>query len=230
MTEPTGAPPPVPDAASAPPPVPDAASAPPPAAAPTPAAPAPSSWQAPAATAVVGPAPGVAYAGLGIRVVAYIIDAILLGIVSTFVFIILGAIFFGSLIGGSVALAILAAVVLAVANMIISAVYFIWGWTNPQMRASLGQRVLGMNTLNAADGATLTRDQAIRRWAWLYGIFAVASALQIALGGTDLATLGSLIGLLTLAYGIFLLYTTYQSAKKQGYHDVQAGTVVVKRA
>jgi uncharacterized RDD family membrane protein YckC len=114
--------------------------------------------------------------------------------------------------------------------MIISAIYFIWGWTNPNMRASLGQRVLGLNTLNASDGATLTRDQAVRRWAWLYGIFAVASALQLALGGSDIRVLGSLIGLLAFAYWIFLLYTTYQSPKKQGYHDVQAGTVVVKRA
>jgi uncharacterized RDD family membrane protein YckC len=54
--------------------------------------------------------------------------------------------------------------------------------------------------------------------------------LQLALGGSDLGTLGSLIGLLAFGYLIFLLWTTYQSPKKQGYHDVQAGTVVVKRA
>ena len=41
---------------------------------------------------------------------------------------------------------------------------------------------------------------------------------------------GALIGLLAFAYEIFLLWTTYSSPKKQGYHDVQAGTVVVKRA
>jgi uncharacterized RDD family membrane protein YckC len=220
MTEPTGAPPPGPDAGSPPPP----------AVAPAPAN-APSSWQAPApVTAPAGPAPGLAYAGLGIRVVAYIIDAILLGILGAFVFTALGAIFLGTAAGGNFGIALVVAVVLAVANMIISAIYFIWGWTNPDMRASLGQRVLGLNTLNASDGATLTRDQAVRRWAWLYGIFAVASALQLALGGSDIRVLGSLIGLLAFAYWIFLLYTTYQSPKKQGYHDVQAGTVVVKRA
>jgi uncharacterized RDD family membrane protein YckC len=220
MTEPTGAPPPLPDAVGAPPP----------AAAPAPAAPAPSSWQAPAPVAVVGPAPGVAYAGLGIRIVAYIIDWILLAVVFAFVSIIFGSIFFGSLLTGGVGIAVVAGVVYAVVNLIISAAYFIWGWTNPQMRASLGQRVLGLNTLNASDGGTLTRDQAVRRWAWLYGIFAVASAVQLALGSSDIRILGSLISLLTLAYWIFLLYTTYQSPKKQGYHDVQAGTVVVKRA
>ena len=33
------------------------------------------------------------------------------------------------------------------------------------MRASLGQKALGLQTVNAADGATLTRPQAVRRWA-----------------------------------------------------------------
>jgi hypothetical protein len=75
MTEPTGGPPPVPEPSSAPPPAAPAA----PAAAP--AAPAPSAWQAPAPVAApAGPAPGLAYAGLGVRIVALIIDAILLWI------------------------------------------------------------------------------------------------------------------------------------------------------
>lgn len=221
MTEPTGAPPPVPDATSAPPP----------AAAPAPAAAAPSAWQAPPpVTAPAGPAPGLAYAGLGVRIVALIIDYILLLIVFLFVSIALGAIFLGTLINGGVAGALVAAVLYAIANLVISAVYFIWTWTNPDLRASLGQKALGLNTLNAADGATLTRPQAVRRWLFLFGIVAFASAMQTALSATSLNTVGSLIGLLAFAYEIFLLWTTYQSPKKQGYHDVQAGTVVVKRA
>jgi hypothetical protein len=132
------------------------------------------------------------------------------------------------MLDGSFAIALVFGVLLGIANLVISAVYFIWGWTNPTMRASLGQKALGLQTLNASDGATLTREQAIRRWAWLYGVFAVASALQLALSGSDLSALRSLIALLSFAYWVFLLYTTYQSPKKQGYHDVQAGTVVVK--
>jgi hypothetical protein len=83
--------------------------------------------------------------------------------------------------------------------------------------------------VNAADGATLTRDQAIRRWAWLFGPQVVASVCQFALGATDIAVLGSLIGLLSFLYTIYLLYTASQSPKRQGFHDVQAATVVVKR-
>lgn len=228
MTEPTGAPPPVPDANSAPPPA--AVPAP---AAPAPAAPAQSSWQMPPASigaAEAGPAPGIAYAGLGIRIVALIIDYILLLIVFLFVAIALGAIFLGTLINGGVAGALIAGVLLAIANLVISAVYFIWAWTNPDLRASLGQRVVGLNTLNAGDGATVTRPQAVRRWLYLFGFVAFAYAMQSALSATSLNTLASLVGLLAFAYQIFLLWTTYQSPKKQGYHDVQAGTVVVKRA
>ena len=226
MTEPTGGPPPMPDPASAPPPA--AAPAAPAAA---PAAPAPSAWQAPApVVAPAGPAPGLAYAGLGVRIVALIIDYILLLIVFLFVSIALGAIFLGTLINGGTAGALVAGVLLAIANLVISAIYFIWTWTNPDLRASLGQRALGLNTLNATDGATLTRPQAVRRWLYLFGLVAFASAMQSALSATSLGTLGSLIGLLAFAYEIFLLWTTYQSPTKQGYHDVQAGTVVVKRA
>jgi hypothetical protein len=224
MTQPIGGTPPPPDQPGA---------QPPPAATPEPAAPAqaaPSAWQAPAPVVEAGPAPGIAYAGLGIRIGAYIVDAILLGILNFFVFVALGAVFVGSVIGGNLFMSLVFAVLLAVASMVISAIYFIWGWTKPAMRASLGQRALGLQVLNAADGATLTREKAVLRWAWLYGIFAVASAFQLALTGTDIAILSSLIGLLTFAYWVFLLYTTYQSPKKQGYHDVQAGTVVVKRA
>ena len=224
MTEPTGGPPPVPDPASAPPPAAPAA----PAAAP---AAAPSAWQAPAPVAApAGPAPGLAYAGLGVRIVALIIDGILLWIVFLFVAIALGAIFLGTLINGGVAGALIAGVLLAIANLVISAVYFIWAWTKPDLRASLGQKVLGLNTLNATDGATLTRPQAVRRWLFLFGFVAFASAMQSALQTTTLSTIGFLIGLLAFAYEIFLLWTTYSSPKKQGYHDVQAGTVVVKRA
>jgi uncharacterized RDD family membrane protein YckC len=168
------------------------------------------------------------YADLVTRLIAFVIDAILLGIVNIFVGIALGAFFAGFLLGGNLFMSLILGVILAVASMVVSAIYFVWGWTNPQMRASLGQRALGLNTVAAADGATLTRDVAIRRWVYLYGVFAVASALQFGLSGSSLAALSPLISLLSLAYVIFLLWTTSQDAKRQGFHDKQAGTVVIK--
>ena len=237
MTDPTGGVPnpqaPLPpEPAPAPPPA--AAPAPPPAAAPAPPAQAPAGFQAPPqfqpVAAAAGPAPGVMYADLVTRIIAFVIDAILLGIVASFVILAVGSIFLGTLLGGNFFVALIVGLVLAVANMAVSAVYFVWGWTNPGMRASLGQKALGLNVVNAADGATLTREQASRRWAFLYGFVALASALQLALSGSSLGGLASLIGLLSFAYSIYLLWTTSQDAKRQGFHDVQAKTVVIKRA
>jgi hypothetical protein len=244
MTEPAGgAPtPPTPPEPAAPPPAaapaapPPVAAAPPPAAAAPPpaAAPAQPAFQAPTqfqpVVAESGPAPGILYADLTTRIVAFIIDAILLGIVTVFVNIVLGALFLGTLFGGGMLIALIFAVLLAVAGLVVSAIYFVWGWTNPAMRASLGQKVLSLQTVSAADGSTLTRPVAIRRWAFLYGFVAVASALQIGLSATSLSALSPLVSLLSLGYVIYLLWTTSQSPKRQGFHDVQAGTVVIKAA
>ena len=187
-------------------------------------------WQTPAppvqapggfqvAQAEAGPAPGIMYADLTTRIIAYIIDAIVIGVVWSVVWsVVFGAVLatsgFGMILVAGVALGILWAGG--------SAVYFVYTWT--KMRASLGQRVMKLETVNAADGATLNNNQAIKRWAYLYGVVAAGVVLSNVLG-----IFGSLIGLLSLGYAIYLLYTTSQSAKRQGFHDVQAGTVVVKR-
>ena len=221
-TEPAAAPPPAapPPAASAPPPV---ASAPPPAA---------GNWQTPPpvlVAAAAGPAPGIAYADLTTRVIAFIIDGILLGILSAFISLALGALLLGFLLSGGIIGVIVATVLLSAATLFLSAIYFVWGWTNPAMRASLGQKALNLQTVNAADGATLTREQALLRWGWLYGVFVLASVVQLVLTPTDLSFLGSLISLATFAYFIFLIWTTSKDAKRQGFHDIKASTVVVKR-
>jgi uncharacterized RDD family membrane protein YckC len=191
----------------------------------TPPPPPPSGFQAPPVAA--GPAPGVAYADLVMRIVAYIIDSILLSIVTFFVAAIIGVAILASLLTGGFVLAIVGALVLAVVVLALSAVYFVYTWTT--MRASPGQKILNLETVNAADGATLTRDQAIRRWAFLFGPQALASVGQFALGATDAKFLGPILSLLAFVYTIYLLYSTSQSPKRQGFHDVQAGTVVVKR-
>ena len=127
-----------------PPPAAPAAAAPPPTApAPPPAGP---ELQAPPpvmVAAAAGPAPGIAYADLITRVIAFIIDAILLGILSAFISLALGALLLGFLLSGGIFGVIIATVLLSAATLFLSALYFIWGWTNPAMRASLGQKALG---------------------------------------------------------------------------------------
>ena len=190
---------------------------------PTPEAPQQNAWQAPPPDHAKdpGPAPGVTYADLSFRVFGYIIDAIIAAVL----FLVIGTVILGVVgsLGGALGW-VIGLVFLVAFNAAFSAIYFIYSWTT--LRASPGQKVLGLETVNAADGATLTQPQAIRRWLWLFGPFVLLSALQMVVGGA----VGTIFSLGSLGYGIYLLYTTYQHPKRQGLHDVQAATVVVRRA
>ena len=187
--------------------------------------PPPSNWSAPPpaapATAVPG-AVGYVYADVLYRVVALIIDAFILGIVNLFI---LGAILSTvglGIIGSNLEVNFVGLVVYALIGTAISLAYFVFTWT--RMRASIGLKVLGMQVGNAADGATLTQDQAIRRWIALWGPGTAGQLLS------SLPGIGILLSLLGLGWMIYLLYTTYQSPTKQGFHDIFASTVVVKKA
>jgi uncharacterized RDD family membrane protein YckC len=210
-------------------PAPQEAAAPPQAASPVEAAPpnAPAASTSPAwvstitsSQTVAGPA-GMAYADVPSRIFAYIIDAIIMAVAFGILYAIFGGLLIGSALGGFELMTFVWFVVLLLIYAAGSAIYFIYTWT--KMRGSPGQRVLGLETLNAADGAVLTQPQAIRRWLFLFGPFVLAQVASFMLGG-----LGSLVGLLTFAYAIYLLYTAANSPSRQGFHDVQASTVVVK--
>ncbi len=175
----------------------------------------PSSGGFQSAPIAAGPAPGVAYADLITRIIALVIDGIVLGIGYAIIVVVL------QVLGGWPAF-----LVGGVLYFALNAAYFIYTWT--RMRASYGQKFLNLETVNAADGATLTQDQAIRRWAYLWGPGALAQVVTYG-GGILLGLIGSLLGLLAAFYELYLLYTASQSPKRQGFHDVQAGTVVVKR-
>jgi len=181
-----------------------------------------------------GPA-GLYYADVPNRIFAYIIDAIIVGIVGLIISIVVFAIFgsptsvttvpdANSLLGIRIETQtnIIPTLVYAVFGIALSGGYFIYTWT--AMRGTIGMRALGMQVGNAADGATMTMDQAIRRWLALGGIFSLAQTLN------PLPLVGLLIGLAALAWVIFLLVTTAQSPTKQGWHDKFAGTIVAKAA
>jgi uncharacterized RDD family membrane protein YckC len=166
-----------------------------------------------------GPAAGIEYAELPVRIGAYVIDAIIL----FFCYIVVASIIVAVLVisGAWFITWILTAVLYAAG----SAIYFIWSWTN--LRASPGQKILNLETVSASDGATLSTPVAIRRYLYLFGPFLLAQVLSF--GGTELPILGYVVSLLSFGYAIWLLYTVSQSSKRQGFHDVQAGTVVVRR-
>jgi uncharacterized RDD family membrane protein YckC len=177
-------------------------------------------------TPVAGPA-GYYYADVPNRLIAYIIDAIIVGIIGVIIAAIVGGIFGGvvntnplSSSFGSVNY--LALLVVAVIGLIVNAGYFIYTWV--AMRGTVGMRLLGIQIGNENDGRTLTYNQAGIRWVFLFGPFALAQFLN------PWPALGLLIGLIAFLYLIALLVTTAQSPTKQGIHDKQAHTMVVKAA
>ncbi len=174
---------------------------------------APASWSPPPVAA--GPAAGITYAGFVVRLIAYIIDGILLGIVGG----ILAAFVVGaSFATGTIGLGALG--IVAVINLILSAAYFIYTWT--RMRASPGDRLLGLMVLNAADGAPLTSNQATMRWLLLAGPGALANL------GTYGFGVGALVSLLVFVWYVYLAWSTATDPRRQGFHDKYVGSVVVK--
>ena len=175
--------------------------------APSPAAPTPSA-----------PMSGLVYADVPNRVIAIIIDGIILFLLLIVLGIILAAIGLATGAGASA----VASIVYAVLGLAVGAAYFIYTWTS--MRATIGMRALGMQIGNAGDGKTLTMDQATRRWLVIALPGILAQVLFV------LPALGALIGLLAFGWFIYLLWTTYSSPTKQGFHDKYANTMVVKAA
>jgi uncharacterized RDD family membrane protein YckC len=164
-----------------------------------------------------GPAPGIVYADLVNRIIAAVIDGVILMVVNVVLGIIAGILIVTLAVATGSGLGLIVSLFFGIIFAAVNAVYFIYGWT--KMRASFGQKFLNLETVNAADGATLTQNQAIRRWAFLFGPWAIGAIIPI---------VGGLIVLLAGLYVLYLLYTVSQSPKRQGYHDLQAGTVVIK--
>ncbi len=184
-----------------------------------PGTPAESGWAAPPPPFSAGPA-GFVYADVPNRAIAYIIDAIILGIVNLVAYGILAAVGLNVLSG--LTYNYFAGLVLAVVSLAISGAYFVYTWTS--LRGTVGMKVLGMQVGNANDGKTLTMDQAVRRWIALGAPFGLAQAFN------PLPGIGILLGLVAFGWFIYLLWTTYSSPTKQGFHDKFANTMVVKAA
>ncbi len=179
--------------------------------------------------AATRPAPmGLVYGDVLNRSIAYIIDAILIGIVSAILQMVVGAIFGPAIgvnlnatsLGDLMSVNYLTILVDAAVGIAISFAYFIYLWTS--QRATVGMRVLSLQVGNESNGATLTMDQAIIRWAALFGPAALSQAFWPA------PLIGMLLGLAAFVWFCLLLYTTWASPTKQGLHDKYAHTMVVK--
>jgi uncharacterized RDD family membrane protein YckC len=168
-----------------------------------------------------GPAPGLMYADFWIRLVAYIVDSIILvipGLILNGIFVTRTVIvFFGS---GRVDVDVAGLFLVALLQVAISAVYFTYTWT--RYRASPGQRLFGLLVLNQADGSPLGTNQALTRWLFLAGPGALSSLI------TGHAVIGGVVGLFVFGWYVYLAYTTATDPRRQVFHDRSARTVVVR--
>lgn len=163
-----------------------------------------------------GPAPGLVYGGFGVRLVALIIDGIILGLISGAVSSLLGIGVVGWYGVGPDVFRLgfgfgAAWLVYVLVNAAVSGAYFVYTWTHGN--ATPGQRIMSLEVRNAADGTPMSQDQAIKRWIFL------TLPLVNSIPG---------LGILVALYNLFLAYTTYADPSKQGFHDKQVGTVVVR--
>ncbi|MCU0505883.1 MAG: RDD family protein [Chloroflexi bacterium] len=211
-----------------------APAAPPPAPPPPPAAAPPSGWTPPPAAPVAGagwaayaqtatgpggPAPGWEYAGFWIRAVAYILDGIILGIVTTVLWLVVLAIAAAIGIGAAastgvaadgqltgeeaaiIGVGIAAAFIfLGIMTLVVTVLYFVLFWV--KRGGTLGQTLLGMRIAREADGAPIGWGTAIVRYV-----------------------------MMLISFWIFYLGVIWVAfePRKRGWHDMVAGTVVVRR-
>ncbi|HEX5012627.1 MAG TPA: RDD family protein [Candidatus Limnocylindrales bacterium] len=177
-------------------------------------------WR-PAAVAA-GPAAGIEYADLTNRIIAFIIDAVIIGVIGFVIWLVFGALFLASLLTGGGFLFFILAVAVLVLQVVLAGVYFIYTWTN--LKASPGQRILGMMTVSETDGSALTFNQALARFVIMIAPWYIGALSQYIFPGI----LGFILGFAGLAWTIYLVYTTANDPKRQGFHDKYAHSVVIK--
>lgn len=173
-------------------------------------------WAVPNSVVEVPGAPGLVFADIPARVVAYIVDAAIVGLVGSIAVIALG---FGEQRVTATSTSVwVSGDTFGVAFALLGLVYFVFFWTRGR-RATIGQRMFDIQVGNAFDGRPLSLDQALSRWVG-YGSFLGLVAMVPALGG--------FASLAELAWVIVLLVTTARSPTKQGLHDRLANTALVR--
>ncbi len=173
---------------------------------------------------MAGPA-GVALADIPDRAIAYVIDAIIIGIVGYIITIIttsvLGDNLFGGILGLNVRVpSLVSSIVAVVLLLIVSGAYYIYMWSR-MGGATVGMKVMKISVRDSSSGAPVSQGAAINRWLLVGAPFALYPLYQWSF-------IGWLVGLLVLGYLIYLLVTIAQSATRQGFHDTYAKTIVAK--
>jgi len=192
--------------------------------------PPPPSWTSNLTSTMPTPGPaGFVYADVPNRVIAYILDSILLFIIGLGTAVIVGGAMGGittttsSTTGAGVEVNYGASIVVGLIGLAISAAYFIYMWSS--QRATVGMKVLGLQIGTQDDGRSISTMAAFNRWL-IIGIPGILAQFT----GYLSAGLGMILGLVGIIWLIALLVSIAQSPTKQGYHDRYAKTIMVKSA
>ncbi len=164
-------------------------------------------WEAPKEEA--GPAPGVKFAGHGPRLVAYIIDTLIVGVAYVIFFFVAAAVlvavsgpgdFNNGIPRGRAAGAIALFGLLFLVTFLIALAYFPFFWARSGQTP--GMRPFGLYVVRDSDGGKISSGQAILR----------------------------MIGLWVAALPLYLGFIwVFIDVRRRGWHDLIAGTVVIER-
>jgi uncharacterized RDD family membrane protein YckC len=174
---------------------------------------------------MMGPG-GLALADIPDRLIALIIDAVILGVIGFVVSLVLGGIFTETrtdLVFGIPVIvrapSLIGLLIIFVIDLVINAAYFIYQWSRMNGQ-TVGMRLMKVAVRDSATGGQVSQNQAITRWLWL-------SWPQVAY---FVPFIGLIAAIVALVYYIYLLVTTAQDPMRQGLHDKQSKTVVAKLA
>ncbi|MHB8488495.1 MAG: RDD family protein [Candidatus Dormibacteria bacterium] len=160
-----------------------------------------------------GPAPGIAYAGFWIRVLAAILDGIIVGVPFAIIFFVAegsaitsyGNCLNGAVATGSLATACEGSFLSAIGSfeligLVVELGYFVILWS--RFGGTLGQRMLGLHVVDAATGRNIGIGRAVGRFV-----------------GYVISGIALYIGFIWVAF----------DPQKQGWHDKIASTFVVRK-
>lgn len=147
-----------------------------------------------------GPAPGYAYGGFGERLVAYIVDVLITAAVIVAVAVVGGLVTAAGAAGGNAFLAGSGILLILTAAIVVSLAYFPWFWA--RSGATPGMKLFGLMVVRDRDGGPISAGQAVLRLIgyWVNGIVFYIGFIWI-----------------------------FIDKRKRGWHDLIAGTVVVKK-
>ena len=132
--------------------------------------------------------------------------------------------FIATLVSTGSAIFLLLSVIVLVFNVLLAGIYFVYTWTN--MKASPGQRILGLMTVAETDGSALSFNAALARFVVMFAPGYIGALASTVVPGI----LGLLLSFAGLAWTIYLVYTTANDTKRQGFHDHYAHSYVIKQA